>query len=99
MRYFSAPIIGFTSTGTSAENVVRTTFYGSEQIFFDVNVAYRRKLPKILGRAITWSLQLNVNNILDNDSFVRVRQASDGALASYRWNPPREWVLTCRFGF
>jgi outer membrane receptor for monomeric catechols len=99
MRYFSKPINGFTATGTSATNIVRTTFYGSEQVFFDANVAYRRKQPKIFGRTITWSLQLNINNLLDNDSFVRVRQASDGALATYRWNPPREWVLTSRFAF
>jgi outer membrane receptor for monomeric catechols len=98
-RYFSAPIIGFTATGTTASNIVRTTFYGSNQIFFDANVAYRRKLPKIFGRTVTWLLQLNINNLLDNDSFVRVRQASDGTLATYRWNPPREWVLTSRFGF
>jgi hypothetical protein len=98
-RYFSAPIIGFTATGTTPANIVRTTFYGSKQIFFDGNAGYRRKLPPLLGRAITWSLQLNVNNIFDNDSFVRVRQASDGTLVTYRWNPPREWVLTSRFAF
>jgi outer membrane receptor protein involved in Fe transport len=78
---------------------VRTTFYGSKQLFFDANVAYRRKLPKLFGRTVTWSLQININNLLDNDSFVRVRQASDGALVTYRWNPPREWVLTSRFVF
>jgi hypothetical protein len=62
-------------------------------------MAYQRKLPKILGRAVTWSLQLNVNNVLDNGSFVRERQARDGTLATYRWNRPREWVLTSRLGF
>ena len=46
-----------------------------------------------------WSLQLNVNNVLDNDSFVRLRQASDGTLVNYRFNAPREWILTSRFAF
>jgi hypothetical protein len=99
VRYFSAPIIGFTATGALGGPITRTTFHGSNQFFCDANVGYRRKLPRILGRAVTWSLQLNVNNVLDNDSFVRVRQASNGTLATYRWNPPREWVLTSRFGF
>lgn len=98
-RYLSAPIIGFTATGTTAANIVRTTFYGSNQIFFDANAGYRRKLPSVFGRSVTWSLQLNLNNVFDNDSFVRVRQASDGQLVTYRWNPPREWVLTSRFAF
>ena len=53
----------------------------------------------VFGRSVLWSLQLNVNNFLDNDSFIRTRQASDGTLVSYRWNPPREWVLTSRFSF
>lgn len=98
-RYLSAPIIGFTATGTTPANIVRTTSRGSEQIFFDANIGYRRKLPAMFGRAVTWSLQLNVNNVLDNDSFVRVRQAADGQLVTYRWNPPREWVVTSRFAF
>lgn len=98
-RYFGKPIVGFTATGTTAANLVRTTYYGSEQVFFDANIGYRRKLPQFLGRSVTWSLQLNVNNVFDNDSFVRLRQASDGMLVNYRWNPPREWVLTSRFSF
>jgi outer membrane receptor for monomeric catechols len=98
-RYTSAPIIGVTATGTTAANIVRTTFYGSSQIFFDANLAYRRKLAPVFGRSVTWSLQLNINNVFDNDSFVRVRQASDGQLVTYRFNPPREWVLTSRFSF
>lgn len=51
-RYFSEPIIGFTATGTSAANIVRSTFV-SKQIFFDTNVAYRRKLPSIFCRVVT----------------------------------------------
>jgi iron complex outermembrane receptor protein len=98
-RYFSEPIIGFTATGALGGPITRTTFYGSKQVFFDANVGYRRKLPQVFGRSFTWALQLNINNVLENDSFVRVRQASDGQLVTYRWNPPREWILTSRFSF
>ena len=99
VRYLGRPIIGFTATGTSTSNLVRTTYYGSEQIFVDANASYRRKLPAIFGKSLMWSLQLNMNNVFDNDSFVRLRQASDGTLVNYRWNPPREWILTSRFSF
>ena len=97
-RYLSRPVIGFTATGTLGGPITRTTFYGSEQAFFDANASYRRKIP-LLGRSVLWSLQLNVNNVLDNDSFVRLRQASDGTLVNYRFNAPREWILTSRFAF
>jgi hypothetical protein len=99
VRYFSRPIIGFTATGTLGGPVTRTTFYGSEQVFVDVNASYRHKLPLMFGKSIQWSVQLNVNNLLENDSFVRLRQASDGQLVNYRWNPPREWILTNRLSF
>jgi outer membrane receptor for ferric coprogen and ferric-rhodotorulic acid len=99
VRYFSRPINGFTATGTLGGPVTRTTFYGSEQIFVDLSASYRRKLTALFGKSIQWSLQLNVNNVLDNDSFVRVRQARDGTLVIYRWNPPRQWIVTSRFSF
>lgn len=98
-RYLSKPVIGFTATGTAATGVTRTAYFGSEQLFMDFNASYRRKLPAIFGRSVQWTLQLNVNNVLDNDSFIRLRQASNGALLNYRWNPPREWIVTSRFAF
>lgn len=98
-RYLGRPIIGFTATGATASEVKRTIYYGSEQVFADANVSYRRKLPAVLGRSVMWSLQLNVNNVFDNDSFVRTRLSRIGELENYRWNPPREWILSSRFAF
>lgn len=97
-RYLSKPIIGFAATGTTVDDIVRDVFRGSEQVFVDFNVGYRRKV-QVLGKSITWLLQLNVDNAFDNDAFVRLRQASDGTLTSYRFNSPREWILTSRFAF
>ncbi len=98
-RWTSAPIVGFTATGALGGPITRRVFYGSTQFFLDANASYRRKLPAVFGKSILWTLQLNLNNVLGNDSFVRLRQASDGQLVNYRWNPPREWIATSRFSF
>jgi hypothetical protein len=48
---------------------------------------------------VNWSLQTNLNNVLNNDAFVRIQQSSDGTLVNYRFNPPMEWIVTSRFSF
>lgn len=81
--------------GTSTA-IVRSVFYGSEQGFVDVNAACRRKI-QFAGKSVMWSLQTNLNNVLNNDAFVRLQLATDGTLVNYRFNPPLEWVITSRF--
>lgn len=98
LRYHGRPVIGYAAVAGAGGAVQRTAFLGSEQVFVDLNAAYRRKLAAF-GRSVTFSLQLNVNNALGNDAFVRLREASDHTLVNYRFNPPREWVLTSRFAF
>jgi len=97
VRYTGQPIIGYTATGTPAA-IVRTVYFGSEQVFFDVNAAYRRKVS-VMGKSVMWSLQTNINNVLNNDAFIRVARASDGTLINYRFNPPLEWIVTTKFSF
>lgn len=97
VRYTSKPVIGYAATGTPTA-IVRSVYYGSEQVFVDVNAAYRQKI-QLLGKSVQWSLQTNLNNALNNDAFVRVAQASDGMLINYRFNPPLEWIITTRFSF
>jgi len=91
-------VIGYEHSADAAQNVMKRTFYGSPQFITDASIAYRRKLT-VFGRPVGWALQLNVNNILDNDSIVRLKISSASELVSYRFNPPREWILTSRFMF
>ncbi len=97
VRYLSKPVIGFTATGTT-DAITRTTVYGAEQVFVDLRASYSRKF-KVTGRNVTGSLQLNVNNALDNDTYMRTRLSSAGEVQFYRHNPPREWIVTNRFTF
>ena len=75
-----------------------TVSYGSEQVFLDLNAAYRRKL-QIMGKSVAWSLQTNINNALNNDAFIRINTARDGVLTAYRFNSPLEWIITTKFSF
>jgi outer membrane receptor for ferric coprogen and ferric-rhodotorulic acid len=97
VRYTSKPINGYSASGTPG-NVVSVVSYGSDQIFFDVNASYRRKI-QLRGKSIMWSLQTNINNVLNNDAFIRVNTARDGLLTAYRFNPPLEWIITSKFSF
>ncbi len=99
-RYYGRPVIGFVpgSADVSGNTVPFSYYRGSEQFFMDANIAYRRKF-KAFGRSVNWSLQLNVDNLFDNDAFVRLRVSETGALQNYRFNDPREWILTSRFSF
>ena len=98
-RYFGRPVIGYYASGTATTGVKRLLFEGPEQVFLDLSAGYRRRLSEILGRKVQWSLQLNVNNALNNDDLVPIRRASDGELVFYRFNAPRSWMLTNRFMF
>jgi len=100
VRYLGKPVIGVIPGSASAAGVITPFryYHGSEQVFVDFNVSYRRKL-KLFSRPITWSLQLNVDNLLGNDAIVRLRVSDTGALQNYRFNDPREWILTSRFTF
>lgn len=98
-RYFGRPVIGYYASGSAATGVKRLLFEGPEQVFLDLSAGYRRRLTEILGRKVQWSLQLNVNNALNNDDLVPIRRASDGELVFYRFNAPRAWMLTNRFMF
>jgi hypothetical protein len=97
LRYSSEPIIGYFATGTPSA-IVRSVYYGSKQVFLDLNAAYRRNVT-LLGKSVKWSVQTNINNVLNNDAFVRIQQSSDGTLVNYRFNPPLEWIITTRFSF
>jgi iron complex outermembrane receptor protein len=99
VRYLGRPVVGYFASGTAATGVQRRLFEGPEQVFVDVSAGYRRRLGSVLGRKVQWSLQLNVNNLLDNDDIVPIRKASDGELVFYRFNAPRSWMLTSRFMF
>ena len=99
VRYFGRPVIGFYASGTEATGVSRLVIEGPEQVFVDLSAGYRRRLVGIAGRKVQWSLQLNVNNVLNNDDLVPIRRASNGELVFYRFNAPRTWLLTNRFSF
>lgn len=74
---------------------------GEAQYFFDASVGYKRKVKIMGNRKAVWSVQLNVNNVLNNDDLVttRVSAYGDHRPIGYRFNPPREWIVTTRLRF
>lgn len=94
-RLFDRPIIGFIAATATTPPVIR---HGDRQAFVDANISYRRKF-RAFGRSVGWSVQLNVDNVLNNDRYLVLRQNNLGEVLNYKFNDPREWILTNRFTF
>ena len=65
----------------------------------DYNLGYRfrRKLGSRDGR---WSLQLNINNLLNNTRILPMRTAArSDDIITYRVQTPREFIGTARLDF
>jgi outer membrane receptor protein involved in Fe transport len=68
-----------------------------DQNVYDLQLGY--SLP-ILQRKVRWSIQLNVNNVLDQREFI-VNNVHPRTLApiTYRYQDPRQFILTNTFSF
>jgi outer membrane receptor protein involved in Fe transport len=93
-RWRGAPIIGT----TTADPATREEIKGDDYLLLDLNVGYQRKLG-LFGRKPDWSLQLNINNLLDEDELIRTNAFSDGSTRLYRFQTPREWILSTTLRF
>jgi iron complex outermembrane recepter protein len=93
MRYFSAPVIGFSAADAQGR---AETFRGDSSFMMDARAGYRREIMD--GRA-SWSLQLNVFNVLGNDDIVLTLADTSGTPQRYRFQEPRNWSITSRFEF
>lgn len=82
------------ATPTSAARVQ----FGRDNTLLDLNVRYSHPL-RWLGQRTTWSVQLNINNALDQTKILPLRVSPTGAIVNYRFQTPREFVLTSKLGF
>jgi outer membrane receptor protein involved in Fe transport len=70
--------------------------YGSRQYLWDVSIGYSRRI----GKRAKWSVQLNINNLLDNTDIVPIQISPlSGGIISYRMTAPRQWILSTRMDF
>lgn len=84
--------------------VVRYTLATKESVvgpwrhLYDLNFAYKGRL-KAFGRDNRWSVQLNVNNVLNERSVIPMRISSTGVLLNYAVQTPREYIVTSSVKF
>ena len=78
---------------TSADPATRQPLKGIDTFLVDLNVSYRFN-TKFLGRRHDISLQLNVNNLLDEDEIVPTRLFENGQIRTYKFQNPRDIFLT-----
>jgi hypothetical protein len=68
-----------------------------DQNVYDLQIGYRFAL---LQNKVRWNIQLNVNNVLDQDELI-VNNTNPTTLAplTYRYQNPRQFILTNTFSF
>lgn len=87
----------WTSEGNGRSAISPITVKAGTESIYDFNAAYRMKLRN--GR---WTLlcQLNVNNVFNNDDLITTRLTKlDGVVMRYRFQKPREYILTTSLEF
>ena len=74
-----------------------TLVSAKDQNVYDLQFGYARA---ILARKVRWTAQLNINNVLDQRELI-VNNIHPRTLSplTYRYQDPRQFVLTNTFGF
>lgn len=85
-------------TYTSSDPAIREAIRGNDTYTVDANAAYRTKLS-MLGKRYDLTVQLNVNNLLDDDQLIITRAFTDGRPRSFSLPTPREWFVTATVKF
>lgn len=70
-------------------------FFGPDELAGDLWITYERNL----GDRIDWRVQLNIRNLIGEDSYIPVGHNPDGSLAIVRNPNPRVLFLTNTFSF
>jgi outer membrane receptor protein involved in Fe transport len=69
----------------------------TDQALYDLQVTYR---PRLKTRKFNWTIQVNVNNLTDEDEFIfNNAHPSTGEAITYRYQDPRQIILTNTFSF
>ncbi|HEX2860886.1 MAG TPA: hypothetical protein VHN79_04570, partial [Lacunisphaera sp.] len=96
-RWAAPNVIGFlgqTINGVDSYDV-QNGVKGPSQKQLDLSVSYERKLTK----KVRWRVQLNMRNVLADNSLIPVTIQADGGPAGFRIPEPRTFALTNTFDF
>lgn len=83
---------------TTSDPATRQEIRGDDTITFDANLTYRRKLG-LFSRQYDLTVQLNVNNLLDDDDLLINRVYANGAPRTFSFPDPRRWFVTTTVRF
>jgi outer membrane receptor protein involved in Fe transport len=88
--------IGFANANLSGKRKA----VGPDNWYLDLGLAYKFMFALPGLARTTWTLQLNVTNVLDNNDVIPIRVSPlSGQMVNYRINDPRQWRLSMRVNF
>jgi outer membrane receptor protein involved in Fe transport len=94
VRWRGERVVAYTSSNPASRREIRD----DDSMTIDANLAYRRKM-EFLGRNCELTLQLNVNNLLDDDELIINRVYADGTPRTFTLPDPRRWFVTTTVKF
>lgn len=77
---------------------IANPWYGPDDTYVDLSLGYRRDI-KLFGTDVKWDINLNVRNIMGEDSLIPVKINPDGSYGTVRVPPERTWNITNSFTF
>ena len=83
---------------TTSDPATRQELRGKDSTTVDANIAYRRKVGAF-GRKYDLTVQLNINNLLDDDALVVNRVYTNGTPLAFSFPSPRQWFVTTTVKF
>lgn len=98
VRYRDGDVTAYNvSVDPNTGNATTSVLHGRSSTLLNLNFGYRGRFS-FRQNDVRWSVQLNVNNVLDEDEILPTRVVN-GVVTSYRLQIPREFILTTRFDF
>lgn len=97
-RYRSAPSIGYPlKTLPSGQSVadLNRPYQGDDELYFDVFARHVIRRVPLLGQRARARIQLNIRNLFDAGGITLLETKSDGRPKIYRYQLPREMILSC----
>ena len=94
-RWQDRQILGYGLKDDNTGLDVFKPLYGDSEGHFDLWVGYQTKLTD----RVTWRVQLNVRNVLEDDNLVAISANPDGTIAAYRIQQGMSWALTNTISF
>ena len=98
-RYLGRAVTSYSAAVDPVTNAfLKTAYYRKSQTYLDINLGFKNDF-RIAGKKLTWSLRLNINNVLNKDDIIPLITTTTNEIVTYAFPTPREYVFSANVRF